>query len=141
VGENLVYLTNEGIKNLTKEMKDIQQVLHNTNQETILDEQERQFLEQRVELINGALANSEILVSNDEIVDEAKLGSIVRLCDLRSNEVLEYMIVNEIEANPIEKKLSVSSPLGKALTSRKIGETVKIKIDNEDLLFEIVDIS
>lgn len=53
----------------------------------------------------------------------------------------EFMIVGEPEANPMEKKISHSSPLGKALLGKKIGETIEVEAPVGKIAYKIVSIS
>jgi transcription elongation factor GreA len=50
----------------------------------------------------------------------------VRLRDVDAKETTEYFIVGSAEANPVERKLSNESPVGKAIIGRKKGETVEV---------------
>ena len=54
------------------------------------------------------------------------VGAVVRLRDVDAKETTEYFIVGSAEANPIERKLSSESPVGKAIMGRKKGETVEV---------------
>jgi transcription elongation factor GreA len=54
------------------------------------------------------------------------VGSVVRLRDVDAKETIEYFIVGSAEANPVERKLSNESPVGKAIMGRKKGETVEV---------------
>ncbi len=53
---------------------------------------------------------------------------------------MTYSIVPEAEANLKDKKISVSSPIGKGLLSNKIGDIVEIKVPNGMIKFEILNI-
>lgn len=54
--------------------------------------------------------------------------------------VFEYKIVGEFEANPIEKKISHHSPLGRALLGKKVGETVSVETPQGEKSFKIKSI-
>jgi len=74
--------------------------------------------------------------------DSAKvmLGSIVTLQDLSSNEELRYTLVNPSEASPSKGKLSIDSPTGKALLSRRQGETIAVAAPAGTLRYRIARI-
>jgi transcription elongation factor GreA len=74
--------------------------------------------------------------------DSAKvmLGSIVTLQDLSSNEELRYTLVNPSEASPSKGKLSIASPTGKALLSRRQGETIAVAAPAGTLRYRIARI-
>jgi transcription elongation GreA/GreB family factor len=52
-----------------------------------------------------------------------------------------YHIVSNEESSFIEGKISISSPLGMVLKDKKVGDIVKLKRQNGDILFEILEIS
>ena len=54
---------------------------------------------------------------------------------------MTYAIVSESEADLAAKKISASSPIGKGLLGKKVGEIAEIKVPNGIMKFEIVDIS
>jgi transcription elongation factor GreA len=68
---------------------------------------------------------------------KAGLGSTVTLCDLTSKEEVTYTLVDSYEANPIEGKLSVASPIGKALLNRKEGDIVEVAIPVGRLCYQV----
>jgi transcription elongation factor GreA len=77
------------------------------------------------------------------IVDEASNGSV----DIGSTVTLEnqdgkitYHIVGDLEANPSEKKISLNSPLGKALAGKKSGENITIEIPKGIFVYKITNI-
>lgn len=74
--------------------------------------------------------------------DSAKviLGSTVTLEDLSSNEELRYTLVNTSEASPSKGKLSIDSPTGKALLSRRQGETIAVAAPAGTLHYRIARI-
>lgn len=57
----------------------------------------------------------------------ARLGCVVTLHDVATEGVVSYTLVDSFEANPSEKKVSVTSPIGEALVGRSAGETVDVK--------------
>jgi len=52
-----------------------------------------------------------------------------------------FHIVGHHEANPSEKKISYRSPLGSALLNRKVGDLVKVALEDREITYKIVDIS
>ena len=68
-------------------------------------------------------------------------GSVVRLRDVDAKETLEYHIVGSAEANPVERKLSNESPVGKAIMGHKKGETVEVTTPRGSVVkFKIMEI-
>ena len=86
------------------------------------------------------------LLSPDIKKKETKVGIICNFCtvkikNLDTDQLFEYTLVSETEANLSEGKISASSPIGKGLLSKKKGDTVEIQIPTGILKFEIIDIS
>ena len=87
----------------------------------------------------------EELVANAEIVDESKidtdivsLGSTVTVYDVEEDEEIVYNIVGSNEANPVERKISDQSPIGKALMGHRAGASVTVVIPSgESIHMEI----
>ena len=77
----------------------------------------------------------EDLVANAQIVDETKidtgivsLGSEVTVYDVEEDEDIVYNIVGSNEVNPIERKISDQSPIGKALMGAKAGDNITVEL-------------
>lgn len=68
---------------------------------------------------------------------KASLGSAVALKDLDSGEVLRYILVNPTEVNPREGKISVASPVGKALLNRVKGDEVEVVVPSGTIRYRI----
>ena len=104
---------------------------------------ERQgLLEARIREIEDVLqrarlvtAESQFGVSQDQ--RRVKLGSKIRLVDSISGEEMAYTLVNASEANPMEAKLSVVSPVGKALLDHREGEEVGVATPRGTLRYRI----
>jgi transcription elongation factor GreA len=83
----------------------------------------------------------EELVANAQIVDESKidtsivsLGSEVTVYDVEEDEDIVYNIVGSNEVNPVERKISDQSPIGKALMGQKAGSSVAVELPNGEVL-------
>ena len=86
--------------------------------------------ERDIRELSGKLASARILDDSKIPKDKVFIGAIVKLKDLTDNEEIEYTLVSSLEANIEENKISVASPLGKALLGHGAGETVEIKAPN-----------
>lgn len=60
--------------------------------------------------------------------DRAGLGSSVTVLDLTKDEEIVYKLVTSEEANVTEGKISTTSPIGRALLGKQVGDTVKVQI-------------
>ena len=54
---------------------------------------------------------------------------------------MQYMLVSESEANLKEGKIAVSTPIGKGLLGKKVGDIAEIQVPSGIMTFEIIDIS
>ena len=82
----------------------------------------------------------ESMIRRAVIIDESKIGSIVKVNDMDFEEEVEYTIVGSAEADPYEGKISNESPVGKALLGRTIGDIVDVQVPDGVAKFEILEI-
>ena len=101
----------------------------------------QQHLERKIMQLETTLSKARIIESGDLPNDKVYILSNVTLLDTRSKEKMTYTLVSNEEADFDEGKISVSSPIGKALLGRKLGETVKIKVPAGVLEYEILEIT
>ena len=83
------------------------------------------YLEGRIKEIESILNRAQI-VGEDQDTSRAKFGDTVVLRDLSSGKEFSYTLVDPREANPAKGKLSVASPLGKAILDKEKGQTVEV---------------
>jgi transcription elongation factor GreA len=94
--------------------------------------------------IEGRIEELEEMVKNAKIVDKKtangmiNLGSIV-ICEIDGDRE-EYEVVSSVEADPVNGKISIDSPFGKALQDKKKGEVVKVNAPGGILSYKILDI-
>ncbi len=85
----------------------------------------KSHLEGRITEIESILNQAKIAGENQDI-SKAKFGDTVVLIDLSSGKESKYTLVDPREANPARGKLSVASPLGKAILDKEKGQTVEV---------------
>jgi transcription elongation factor GreA len=102
---------------------------------------------ERQSFIEGRIAELEEIVSSAEVIDpsslsgdQVKFGANVRLVDEESERESSYQIVGVHEADIKLGRLSVSSPLAKALIGKKLGDTVSVPAPGGDKTYEILDV-
>ncbi|MFA5009576.1 MAG: transcription elongation factor GreA [Candidatus Paceibacterota bacterium] len=95
--------------------------------------------------LEGKIVELEKLINNAKVIEESngnqgwvKVGSYVTVDD--GKEKIEYQIVGEEEANPIEKRISFKSPLGQALMEKPKGAVVEVKTLKGSIKYKIVSI-
>jgi len=97
--------------------------------------------EKRISELEFKLANAQIIDDASMPKDEILIGATAKLKDMDTEEELAYTFVSEVEADYTQNKISISSPVGKALLGHKIGEVVEIKIPAGILKYKILNIS
>jgi len=97
--------------------------------------------EKRIAELEYKIASVRIIDDENMPKDEVLIGARVTLKDIDSQEVLEYMLVSELEADYAQGKISITSPVGAALLNHKEKEIVEIKVPAGVLRYEIVKIS
>ncbi len=96
--------------------------------------------EKRIAELGDRLMRAQILDAERIPKDQAFLGATITLKDLKTDETIRYTLVSAEEANFSENKISVTSPVGKSLLGRKIGETVSARAPAGELKYEILKI-
>lgn len=98
-------------------------------------------LEKRIAELSDKLSRSRIIENENIPKDKIYIGAQVKLRDEDTQEEMEYFLVAPPEADYAQNKISIESPIGKALLGKKIGEIVKINVPAGTLTYNILDIS
>lgn len=96
--------------------------------------------EKRIAELEQKLANAQIIDESKMAADEALIGATVHMLDIDTKEKEVYTLVSEPEADFANNKISVTSPVGKALLGHKVGEIVKIDVPAGTLNYKITEI-
>ncbi len=151
-----VLLTKDGLDSLKKELDELKNVkltevisrVARAREDGDLSEnsayqfgkQEQEFVEGRVEELEEILKNAKLVSVNGK---KGKNGVIDLGCTVTvsvSGKKQIFQIVGEWEAKPAEKKISGSSPLGKALLGKKVGEKVEVLAPAGKVIYAIVNV-
>jgi transcription elongation factor GreA len=151
-----VYLTKDGIEALKSELKKLVDVKRpalvrrvavargmgdlSENSEYTSAREELGIVDGRIEELEAILAKAQLIKGN---VKNGKLTEVTLGCKVTvkvAGASYVYNVVGEWEADPANKKISNSSPLGKALLGRKKGEKVEIEAPAGKILYQIVKI-
>lgn len=102
---------------------------------------------ERQSFIEGRIAELEEIVASAEVIDPAslsgehvKFGAHIWLVDEETEKESAYQIVGVHEADIKSGKLSISSPLAKALIGKKVGDTVSVPAPGGDRSYEILGV-
>ncbi|MDZ4229066.1 MAG: transcription elongation factor GreA [Patescibacteria group bacterium] len=148
------YVTSEGLKELKAELGSLVEVKRpeliervatarahgdlTENSEYAAARQDLAFVEGRLEELEELIAKAQIIKNSKKSNHIVKLGSKVVLKVNGKSQTFE--LVGEWEANPLEQKISHTSPLGQALIGKKKGEQVEIEAPAGKLLYHILKI-
>ena len=151
------YYTAEGLKKLRDELNQLKDVERPRASQAIAEARDKGDLSENAEydaakeaqgLLEMKIAKLEELVANARIIDESQLDvskvlvlSTVKLKNLANKMKITYTLVAESEADLKAGKISVSSPIGKGLLGKSVGEIAEIKVPNGTLKLEILEIS
>jgi len=103
---------------------------------------ERQsFIEGRVAELEDKIARAEVIDVSKLSGKEIKFGATVTLLDEDSEEKTVYQIVGEDEADIAARRLSVTSPLARALINKHVGDTIEVTTPGGSKSYEIVKIA
>ncbi len=100
----------------------------------------QQHLELRIAKLEQVLSRARIIDTKDLQTDKVYILSVVKVRDAKSKRTFEYRMVSPEEADFEQNKLSVTSPIGKALMGKTKGDTVKVQVPAGTLEYEIVEI-
>jgi transcription elongation factor GreA len=99
------------------------------------------YLEMRINEMEKVMANARILDKSQLDGSQVTVMSTVRIKNTKNNKEVTYTLVSEAEANLKQKKISVTSPIGKGLLGKSVGELAQVSTPAGTIDFEIMDIS
>lgn len=157
VMSKITYLTKEGLQRLHKELEQLRTVERPAISQMIAEARDKGDLSENAEydaakeaqgMLELKISKLEDTIANARIIDESRIDTDrvqilnkVKIKNKSNNTVMEYIIVAESEANLKEGKLSIGTPIAKALLGKTVGESVEVKIPSGTVTFEIVEIS
>jgi transcription elongation factor GreA len=99
------------------------------------------FVEGRIQEIEGKLSNIQVIdVTQFENAGKVIFGSTVKLFNLKADQEVTYKIVGEDEADIKLAKISVTSPIARALIGKFAGDTVEVQTPDGAISYEISDV-
>ncbi len=151
------YLTEEGLHKLKSELEQLTTVERPSISHQIAEARDKGDLSENAEydaakeaqgMLEARIAKLENIVANSRIIDESRIDTSkvqilnrVKIKNLLTKAVLEYILVAEQEANLKEGKLSISTPIAQGLLGKKLGDVVEISVPSGRMSFEIMEIS
>lgn len=99
------------------------------------------FCEGRIQEIEAKLSTAQVIdVTKIPESDKVIFGTTVDLLNVETEETITYKLVGEDEANIKQNKISITSPIARALIGKEIGEVVVVKAPGGDVEYEIDDV-
>ncbi|MBM3253230.1 MAG: transcription elongation factor GreA [Candidatus Omnitrophica bacterium] len=97
-------------------------------------------LEKRISELENKLGNASLI--DEEAIDKDRvlIGAKVTIMDLETKEECIYTLVSQEEADFSQNKISISSPVGKALLGHRVDEAVEVKIPKGTVRYKILKI-
>jgi transcription elongation factor GreA len=102
---------------------------------------ERQsHLEGRLRMLEDKLARAQVIDTTGQVPDKVRFGVTVTLEDAESGEQVTYTILGEDESDVSQGRISVTSPVARALLGKEVGASVTVHVPKGTREFEILDI-
>jgi transcription elongation factor GreA len=151
-------MTRNGVERLKEELHQlksqdrpniIQAIAEARAQGDLSENAEYESAKERQGFIEGRIAEIEAKLSNVQIIDPASLnadgkcvfGATIELEDLDEEKTFTYQIVGEDEADIKANKISISSPLARALIGKEDGDVVEVETPGGQKTYEITNVS
>jgi transcription elongation factor GreA len=152
-----VYMTEAGLRKLREELDRMVNVERPRISQQIGEARDKGDLSENAEydaakeaqgMLEMRISKLQEMVANARIIDESKLDrnsvqilSTVKLRNTKTGQTMTYTLVAENEANVKEGKIAISTPIGKGLVGKKIGEQAVIEIPSGQLFLEVIEIT
>ncbi len=108
------------------------------NAEYHMAKQRQEFVKARVRQLGKRLADLSMVNMNNIPKDKVGLGSTVKVYDSTKNEEIEYNIVTSEESDVAAGKISTTSPIGRALLNKKVGDSAMVVTPNGNRELEVL---
>ena len=94
----------------------------------------------RMALLDDKIARAQVIETAGQTPDKVRFGATVTLSDTETDDEVSYTIVGEDEADARQGRISVTSPVARALMSKEVGDDVSVKVPKGLREFEILAI-
>jgi len=111
------------------------------NAEYHMAKQRQEYVKARLRQLGRRMADLSLINMDNIPRDKVGLGSTVRVLDNDKNEEVEYKLVTSEESDFASGKISTSSPIGRALLNKKIGDTATVVTPNGKREMEILTLT
>jgi transcription elongation factor GreA len=141
IEEELDYLKTTKRREITEKIK-VARSFGDLSENAEYDEakNDQAFMEGRIITLEAMLKNVEVVDENELPKDKVALGTFVKVKDYTFDEEVEYEIVGSSQADPMQDKISIDSPVGMALVGKSIGDVIEVPVPDGVEKFEILNI-
>lgn len=152
-----VFYTEEGLQKLKDELNHLKTIERRNIAQQIAEARDKgdlsenaeyaaaleaqSHLEARIGELEQILQHARVMHSDQIDTNKVSMFTKVKLKNHNSKTTVEYLLVSENEANISQGKLSITSPIGKCLMGKCVGEIVEVKVPAGILKLEILEIS
>ena len=152
----VTYMTEEGLNKLKEELHELETVERprviaaiaearekgdlSENAEYDAAKEAQGVLETKIAHMKAKLAEARVLDSSDIKTDEVQILTKVRV-RMSNGKEKTYQLVTEGEANALEGKISVTTPIAKGLLGKRVGEIAEVQVPAGIMKYEILEIS
>ena len=150
-------LTKDGFATLSEELDDLKKVQRPAVIEQIAEardhgdlkenaeyhaaREKQGFIEGRINQLEDQLSRAEVIDFSSESPSLVKFGAFVTVSDEESGDEKTYRIVGDLEADIATNKLSLSTPIAKALMGKKVDDLVEVRVPKGTLEYVITEIN
>lgn len=150
--QKVIKLTQEGLDELKRELKELVDVKrpklvarlsYAREQGDLAENSDYQSAKEELEFLDGRIDELSDLVKTATVADVQKAGGVgvgAKITVKVKGKETVFNIVGEWEADPMNKKISESSPLGVALVGKKVGDAIEVNAPAGKVVYEILAI-
>ena len=153
----VTYMTADGYKKLVDDLNEMENIQRPAISKLIAEARDKGDLSENAEydaakeaqgMLEMKIAQLKDILGSARMIDETKISTHevqiltrVKIKNVKSGQVMTYLIVSESEANLKEGKLSVTTPLATGLLGKKVGEKASVNVPSGAMEFEVMEIT
>ena len=153
----VTYMTADGYKKLVDDLNEMENIQRPAISKLIAEARDKGDLSENAEydaakeaqgMLEMKIAQLKDILGSARMIDETKISTHevqiltrVKIKNVKSGQVMTYLIVSESEANLNEGKLSVTTPIAKGLLGKKVGEKASVNVPSGAMEFEVMEIT
>ena len=148
-----VPVTKEGYEAFKKELENLKRIerpqnikaieearAHGDLREFAAAKDRQGFIEGRISELQFKLANADVIIPDDRPKEKAEFGCKVLLENIDTGEEVEYRLVGPDESDINRGRISIASPLGRAILGKKPGDELTLEVPGGKRAYELVEL-